>query len=159
MIYGLYMWNTYVGYNGSHRWYYFKSWLTKLFPLSTVERSDNKFKQMIQEAHSCDPAKQIYQLKSQEFQGAKFESMMRFLRRIKIVVETRPTYRKEVAGKCMVGILGAEDAGKSTFIKVNDLFLCFQNEYWSPQVNLLCLLCFSQLLIAIKVHQRIKHYN
>jgi len=84
---------------------------------------------MIQEAHSCDPAKKLYQLKSQEFQGATFESMMRFLRRIKIVVETRPTYRKEVAGKCMVGILGAEDAGKSTFIKVNDLFLCFQNEY------------------------------
>ncbi|CAK9863589.1 unnamed protein product [Sphagnum jensenii] len=82
-----------------------------------VERSDNKFKQMIQEAHSSDAAKKLYQLKSQEFQGATFESMMRFLRRIKIVVETRPTYRKEVAGKCMVGILGAEDAGKSTFVK------------------------------------------
>jgi len=84
---------------------------------------------MIQKAHSSDAAKKLYQLKSQEFQGATFESMMRFLRRIKIVVETRPTYRKEVAGKCMVGILGAEDAGKSTFVKVNDLFLCFQNEY------------------------------
>jgi hypothetical protein len=65
---------------------------------------------VIQEVHSYDPAKKIYQLKSQEFQGAIFESMMRFLKRIKIVVETRPTYRKEVAGKCMVCILGAEDA-------------------------------------------------
>jgi hypothetical protein len=34
-------------------------------------------------------------------------------------MESRSIYQDTVAGKCFVGILGAEDIGKSTFIKVS----------------------------------------
>jgi hypothetical protein len=59
------------------------------------------------------------QLKSDEFHEATPESMFRFLKRIKIVMESRSIYWDTVEGKCFVGILGAEDIGKSTFIMVS----------------------------------------
>ncbi len=43
---------------------------------------------------------------------------MTFLKRIKIVVDTRSLFKEVVMETQFWGILGAEDIGKSTFIKV-----------------------------------------
>ncbi len=83
-----------------------------------MDESDYTFRNMVKKAHY--PNKTVYQLKAPEFVAATTESMNKFLRRIKMIVETRPFYDRLVKPR-FVGILGAEDVGKSTFIKVNDL--------------------------------------
>ncbi|KAH9544611.1 hypothetical protein CY35_12G002800 [Sphagnum magellanicum] len=80
-----------------------------------VDKAPAQFKTWVETAHSTHYS--AIQLKSDEFQEATPESMFRFLKRIKIVMESRSIYQDTVAGKCFVGILGAEDIGKSTFIK------------------------------------------
>ncbi len=90
--------------------------LTNLLPFS-VDKAPAPFKTWVETAHSIHPS--AIQLKFNEFQNATPESMLRFLKRIKIVTESRSIYRDTVEGKCFVGILGAEDIGKSTFIKVS----------------------------------------
>ncbi|CAM6038130.1 unnamed protein product [Sphagnum compactum] len=80
-----------------------------------VDKAPARFKTWVETAHSTHP--RAIQLKSAEFQEATPESMFRFLKRIKIVMESRSIYQDTVAGKCFVGILGAEDVGKSTFIR------------------------------------------
>ncbi len=94
----------------------FVSCLTNLLPFS-VDKAPDQFKTWLKTLHSTHNS--AIQLKSDEFQEATPESMFRFLKRIKIVVESRSIYRDTVAGKCFVGILGAEDIGKSTFIRVS----------------------------------------
>jgi hypothetical protein len=83
-----------------------------------VDESDDTFYEMVEKAN--DSNKTVHQLKAPEFGAAKTESMNKFLRRIKMIVEIRPFYDRLVKRR-FVGILGAEDVGKSTFIKVNDL--------------------------------------
>ncbi|KAH8944566.1 hypothetical protein BDL97_13G117600 [Sphagnum fallax] len=83
-----------------------------------VDESDDTFYEMVEKAN--DSNKTVHQLKAPEFGAAKTESMNKFLRRIKMIVEIRPFYDRLVKRR-FVGILGAEDIGKSTFIKVNDL--------------------------------------
>jgi hypothetical protein len=83
-----------------------------------VDESDDTFYEMVEKAN--DSNKTVHQLKAPEFGAAKTESMKKFLRRIKMIVETRSFYDRLVKRR-FVGILGAEDVGKSTFIKVNDL--------------------------------------
>jgi hypothetical protein len=87
-----------------------------LLPFS-VQNSHVQFQDWVETAHSTHPS--AIQLKSNEFQEATPESMFRFLKRIKIVMGSRSIYQDTVAGKCFVGILGAEDVGKSTFIRVS----------------------------------------
>ncbi len=94
----------------------FISCLTNLLPFS-VQNSHVQFQDWVETAHSTHPS--AIQLKSNEFQEATPESMFRFLKRIKIVMGSRSIYQDTVAGKCFVGILGAEDVGKSTFIRVS----------------------------------------
>jgi hypothetical protein len=94
----------------------FISSLTNLLPLS-VDKARPQFKTWVETAHSTHRSE--IQLKSNEFQDATPESMFRFLKRIKIVIESRSIYQDTIAGKCFVGILGAEDIGKSTFIRVS----------------------------------------
>lgn len=83
-----------------------------------VYESDYTFKGMVEKANDSD--KTVHQLKAPEFGAATTESMNKFIRRIKMIVETKPFYDR-LAKRRFVGILGAEDVGKSTFIKVNDL--------------------------------------
>ncbi len=94
----------------------FISCLTNLLPFS-VDTATAQFKTWVETLRSTD--KSPIQLKSNEFQEATPESMFRLLKRIKIVIESRSIYQDTVDGKCCVGILGAEDIGKSTFIRVS----------------------------------------
>ncbi|CAK9198094.1 unnamed protein product [Sphagnum jensenii] len=80
-----------------------------------VDKAPDQFKTWVETLHSTHNSE--IQLKSDEFEEATPESMFRFLKRIKIVTESRSIYRDTVEGKCFVGILGAEDIGKSTFIR------------------------------------------
>ncbi len=86
--------------------------------------ADVSFKQMVESAQCLDPKDEI-QLKTATFQDATSESKIRFLKRIKMVVETRSIYEEMVAGKCFVGIVGVEDIGKTTFINVSKHFPAF----------------------------------
>ncbi len=58
-------------------------------------------------------------LKHRYAQSSDPECRISFLRRIKIIVDTEKLYTELVKGTQFWGFLGAEDAGKSTFIKVN----------------------------------------
>jgi len=100
-----------------------------------VDKSDDAFSEMVEKAHYSN--KTVRQLKAPEFGAAKTESMNKFLRRIKMIVEIRPFYDRLVKRR-FVGILGAEDIGKSTFIEVNDLlpFLIRLNTY-HPKISAL----------------------
>jgi hypothetical protein len=86
--------------------------------------ADVSFKQMVESAQCLDPKDEI-QLKTATFQDATSESKIRFLKRIKMVVETRSIYEEMVAGKCFVGIVGVEDIGKTTFMNVSKHFPAF----------------------------------
>jgi hypothetical protein len=80
---------------------------------------------MVKSAQCLEPKDEI-QLKTATFQDATSESKIRFLKRIKMVVETRSIFQEEmVAGKCFVGIVGVEDIGKTTFINVSKHFPAF----------------------------------
>ncbi len=94
----------------------FISCLTNLLPFS-VDKAPAPFKTWVETLHSTHNSP--IHLMSVEFDQATPESMFRFLKRIKIVMESRSIYRDTVEGKCFVGILGAEDVGKSTFIRVS----------------------------------------
>ena len=76
-----------------------------------------KFKEMVKEAHSTR-IKDVPNFKSAAFQVATPESRLKLLKRIKLICDTISLYKTEVAQVHFIGIFGAEDAGKSTFIKV-----------------------------------------
>jgi hypothetical protein len=100
-----------------------------------VEASNNKFKEMIQKAHTYPQTQgqwmrilsklQIVgqetspKLKHRHAQYSDHECRISFLRRIKIIVDTEKLYTELVKETQFWGILGTEDAGKSTFIEVN----------------------------------------
>jgi len=86
---------------------------------SAIQLKSDEFQEATPESMVHSTHYSTIQLKSGEFQEATPESMFRFLKRIKIVMESRSIYRDTVAGKCFVGILGAEDIGKSAFIRVS----------------------------------------
>ncbi len=109
----------------------FISCLTNLLPFS-VGQAPPEFTTWVDKVHSTHP--RAIQLKSNEFQEATPESMFRLLKRIKIVMESRSIYRDTVAGKCFVGILGAEDIGKSTFIRVSKYPPFFDNLTTDPRL-------------------------
>jgi hypothetical protein len=101
-----------------------------------VEVSNHNFKEMIEKAHTY-PQTQLDQLvrflvwrlnvgqemspelKHRYAQSSDPECRISFLRRIKIIVDTEELYTKLVMRTQFWGFLGTEDAGKSTFIKVN----------------------------------------
>jgi len=84
-----------------------------------VKESSPQFMEMVKNSHFLKVEKNC-QLKTPEFQRATPKSMTRFLRRIKMILKTRSAYKDLVTNR-FVGILGAEDVGKSTFIKVNNM--------------------------------------
>jgi hypothetical protein len=102
-----------------------------LLPFS-VDKAPAQLKTWVETAHTTH--RSAIQLKSHEFQEATPESMFRFLKRIKIVMDSRSIYRDTVAGKCFVGILGAEDIGKSTFIKVSKYSPFFDKLTTNPRL-------------------------
>ncbi len=57
-------------------------------------------------------------IKSMFLKHADPVTQMTFLKKIKIVVDTRSLFKEVVMETQFWGILGAEDIGKSTFIKV-----------------------------------------
>jgi hypothetical protein len=59
------------------------------------------------------------QLKQKNAKNSDPECKINLLKRIKIIVDTEHLFSQVVGRKQFWGILGAEDAGKSTFIKVN----------------------------------------
>lgn len=83
-----------------------------------VKGSSQKFQELVNGAHSME-SKDVPDFKSENFQMATAESRLKLLKRIKIVCDTISLYNKVVTGVHYIGIFGAEDAGKSTFIKVN----------------------------------------
>ena len=83
-----------------------------------VKGSSPEFQDMVNRAYSLE-AKDVPDFKSENFQKATAESRLKLLKRIKIVYDTISLYDKVVTGVHYIGIFGAEDAGKSTFIKVN----------------------------------------
>jgi hypothetical protein len=88
----------------------------------SVENSTNNFKEMVQNAHS-PPVETLWsdfpQLKHKNVKKSDPKSRINLLKRIKIIVDTGRLFSQVVGPKKFWGILGAEDAGKSTFIKVN----------------------------------------
>ena len=59
-----------------------------------------------------------FELLSPIFKGATSDSKAKLIRRMQIVAKTVDVYNTEVKDLVFVGVVGAEDAGKSTFIKV-----------------------------------------
>ena len=95
---------------------------------------------MVEHSYCNDPnscnnqACHVKELKSPKFGAASPNlSPKQLLQRINIVVTTHGLYKK-VAGENFVTVVGAEDAGKSTFIKVNMHYLYI---YIFPQVEVL----------------------
>jgi GTP-binding protein EngB required for normal cell division len=96
-----------------------------------VEESNDNFKKMIQKAHTYPQLVRILsklqnvgqetspKLKHRYAQSLDPECRISFLRRIKIILDTEKLYTELVKGTQFWGFLGTEDAGKSTFIKVN----------------------------------------
>ncbi len=88
----------------------------------SVERSTDNFKQMVQEAHlypNTTMGSNFPQLKQAYAKNSDQKCKINLLKRIKIIVDTGHLFSQVVGRKQFWGILGAEDAGKSTFIKVN----------------------------------------
>lgn len=71
---------------------------------------------MIEDIHK--PGKRNIELSSEVMQAAKLESKHNLVRRMHIVAKTVAMYNKEVKSTEFLGIVGAEDSGKSTFIMV-----------------------------------------
>jgi ABC-type uncharacterized transport system ATPase subunit len=89
----------------------------------SVEKSRKTFKKMVQEAH-LHPKRTLWsdsspKLKHKDFKNSDPECRINLLKRMKIIVDTEHLFSKVVGKSQFWGILGAEDAGKSTFIKVN----------------------------------------
>lgn len=57
-------------------------------------------------------------LRSETMQAATVESKQNLVRRMYIVAKSVALFNKEVGSMMFLGIVGAEDAGKSTFIMV-----------------------------------------
>jgi ABC-type uncharacterized transport system ATPase subunit len=72
--------------------------------------------EMMEKIHNSDT--DSIKLSSAIFEGATSDSMTNFLRRMQIVAKTVHMYNTHVEDIKFVGVVGAEDAGKSTFIKV-----------------------------------------
>ncbi|CAM6037072.1 unnamed protein product [Sphagnum compactum] len=84
-----------------------------------VERSTNNFKGMVQEAHlypNTTMRSNFPQLKHKYAKNSDPKCRINLLKRIKIIVNTSHLFSQVVGQKQFWGILGAEDAGKSTFI-------------------------------------------
>jgi hypothetical protein len=89
----------------------------------SVEKSTNNFKEMVREAH-LHPKRTLFtdsspKLKHKDFKNSDPECRINLLKRMKIIVDTEHLFSQVVGLNQFWGILGAEDAGKSTFIKVN----------------------------------------
>lgn len=87
-----------------------------------VERSTDNFKRMVQEAHlypNRTMGSNFPQLKQAYVKNSDQKCKIKLLKWIKIIVDTGHLFSQVVGRKQFWGILGAEDAGKSTFIKVN----------------------------------------
>jgi hypothetical protein len=77
---------------------------------------------MVQEAHlypNTTMGSNFPELKQEYAKNSDRECRINLLKRIKIIVNTRHLFSQVVGRKQFWGILGAEDAGKSTFIKVS----------------------------------------
>jgi hypothetical protein len=88
----------------------------------SVESSTNTFKGMVQEAHlypNKTMGSNFPQLKHKFAKNSDPKCRINLLKRIKIIVNTGHLFSQVVGRKQFWGILGAEDAGKSTFIKVS----------------------------------------
>ncbi|KAG0577126.1 hypothetical protein KC19_5G132800 [Ceratodon purpureus] len=83
--------------------------------LAEVERSESFTELMTKTLHGS--SERAIVLKSKVFQRATPETKKGLLRRIEIVTKTLRAYRGHLSSSKFVGIVGAEDAGKSTFIK------------------------------------------
>ncbi len=89
----------------------------------SVEKSTNNFKEMVREAH-LHPKRTLLsnsspKLKHKDLKNLDPECRINLLKRMKIIVDTEHLFSQVVGRKQFWGILGAEDAGKLTFIKVN----------------------------------------
>jgi hypothetical protein len=86
----------------------------------SVDNSTNDFKEMVRKAH-LHPVTTLWsdflQLKHKDAKNSDQKCRINLLKRIKIIVDTGHLFSQVVAQKQFWGILGAEDAGKSTFIK------------------------------------------
>jgi hypothetical protein len=88
----------------------------------SVDNSTNDFKEMVQKAHSYrvgSPSDDSPNLKHKYAEHSDPKCKINLLKRIKIIVDTGHLFSQVVGQKQFWGILGAEDAGKSTFIKVS----------------------------------------
>lgn len=86
-----------------------------------VESSTDTFKGMVQEAHlypNKTMGSNFPQLKHKFAKNSDPKCRINLLKRIKIIVNTGHLFSQVVGRKQFWGILGAEDAGKSTFIKI-----------------------------------------
>jgi len=88
----------------------------------SVEKSTNDFKKMVREAHLHPKRTWLSdsspKLKHENFKNSDPECRINLLKRMKIIVDTEHLFSRVVGRNQFWGILGAEDAGKSTFIKV-----------------------------------------
>ncbi|CAK9881404.1 unnamed protein product [Sphagnum jensenii] len=86
-----------------------------------VEKSTNDFKKMVREAHLHPKRTWLSdsspKLKHKDFKNSDPECRINLLKRMKIIVDTEHLFSQVVGRNQFWGILGAEDAGKSTFIK------------------------------------------
>jgi ABC-type polysaccharide/polyol phosphate transport system ATPase subunit len=73
---------------------------------------------MMQSIHKSGANAQDIVFLSKVFKGATLKSKGHFLRRMQIVTKTLHMYNTKVKDIRFVGVVGAEDAGKSTFIRV-----------------------------------------
>ncbi|KAG0605584.1 hypothetical protein M758_9G070700 [Ceratodon purpureus] len=81
-----------------------------------VAGSTPEFQQMVKNAHSMS-VKDVPCFKSETFHRATSQSRVKLLKRIKVVCDTISLYNEVVVGTHFIGIFGAEDVGKSSFIK------------------------------------------
>ncbi len=90
--------------------------------ICSVESSTDYFKGMVQGAHlypNRTMKSNFPQLKQAYAKNSDPKCRINLLKRIKIIVNTRHLFSQVVGQTQFWGILGAEDAGKSTFIKVS----------------------------------------
>ncbi|CAM6015418.1 unnamed protein product [Sphagnum balticum] len=88
--------------------------------ITRVHESNDEFKELIRNAHCFNgmtKKKKCPKFKHKFLRKAKSQSRINLLKRIKVVVDTKTMYDKVVEGTRYVAFLGAEDVGKSTFIK------------------------------------------
>lgn len=105
-------------------------------PVLSVELSGSKFDRMMDLVN--DPkAKDISLESPSNLKHATLESKRNFFRRTHIVAKTVELYNKKVKNIEFLGLVGEEDAGKSTFIKVL-LLAPILATYFSSFVSTIC---------------------